>query len=167
MDEQQSKRNKKLDPSEYIICSQKLTKSDSVIQSPSIRGLETIFEAAEVHVDDAHIRLSHYKEDILPFKFKVRIPKSCRAAYTSKSNLSWQEGKRCHENDAINKEETCQSKDPLERIHISLTLESTALYVDVQVRDHMILHRYILVLVSVLEERYQRLLKKGMMKKSS
>lgn len=85
-----AKKVKTLDTSLCIICKKKLYSKDNsepVVKNPTIEGLNSILKYADQKKDDVFELLSPHKEAVLSKKIQVSFHKSCRAKYTSKTNL--------------------------------------------------------------------------------
>lgn len=61
------------------------------VKNPTAEGLQRILNVAQQRDDDVHKTLSPYTDDILSFKIKVSYHRSCRANYSSKTNISEQQ----------------------------------------------------------------------------
>jgi len=87
-------RPTKLNPNTCILCNTYLpTRKGSdyktVVRNPTIASFSALFDAAKKRKDDVHDRILSFKYDILSGKIPIAFHKSCRASYTSKSNLQY------------------------------------------------------------------------------
>ena len=81
-------KRRKLDTDHCIICFKFLNpKKDLVVKNPTPDGLNAILKACQHRKDNVYETLWPIQQDILSLKLKVGFHKSCRAKYTSKSNL--------------------------------------------------------------------------------
>ena len=90
--EPQTKRRRSLDIAHCVICSDVLQGSNHgpAVKNPTVEGLRSVLNAAELRQDDIYQQIWPHREDILTLQFKVSYHKSCRAKYTSKTNVSRQ-----------------------------------------------------------------------------
>jgi len=91
-EEPQTKRRRSLDIAHCVICSDLLQGSNQgpAVKNPTVEGLRSVLNAAELRQDDIYQQIWPHREDILTLQFKVSYHKSCRAQYTSKTNVSRQ-----------------------------------------------------------------------------
>ena len=91
-EEPQTKRRRSLDSVHCVICSDFLQGSSQgpAVKNPTVEGLRSVLNAAELRQDDIYQQIWPHREDILTLQFKVSYHKSCRAQYTSKTNVSRQ-----------------------------------------------------------------------------
>jgi len=89
-EEPQTKRRRSLDIAHCVICSDLLQGSNQgpAVKNPTVEGLRSVLNAAELRQDDIYQQIWPHREDILTLQFKVSYHKSCRAQYTSKTNVS-------------------------------------------------------------------------------
>lgn len=82
-------KRRKIDTDHCIICFKPLnTKKEDIIKNPTFNGLNAIFKASQIRKDDVYESIWPLQQDILSLDLKVSFHKSCRAKYTSKSNLA-------------------------------------------------------------------------------
>ena len=83
-----SAKRRKVSADHCIICFKTLNhKKEPVVKNPTSEGLNAILKTSELKKDDVYETLWPLQHDILNFTLKVAFHKSCRAKYTSKSNL--------------------------------------------------------------------------------
>lgn len=78
------------DSSNCALCLKKLEhkgRQGHFVRNPIAEGLQTLFAALEIRKDEAFHRLVPFKDDIFAGRMNIAFHKSCRATYTSKSNL--------------------------------------------------------------------------------
>uniref|UniRef100_UPI00358E24F8 unconventional myosin-VIIa-like n=1 Tax=Myxine glutinosa TaxID=7769 RepID=UPI00358E24F8 len=86
---QVSMQHRKIDTDHCIICFKPLNpKKQEVVKNPTFNGLSAIFKASQIRKDDVYESIWPLQQDILSLDLKVSFHKSCRAKYTSKSNIS-------------------------------------------------------------------------------
>ena len=80
-----------IDERHCIICSELLEGSSRgpSVKKPTSDGLRAVLDAACQRKDEVHELLSPVRDDILSFHCRVSFHKSCRAKYTSKTNLQY------------------------------------------------------------------------------
>ena len=71
--------------------------TNNFIIIPTPAGVLAVIKASEVRKDDVYDRLWDKQEEILTLKCKVFFHKSCRASYTSKSNIKRKQPSTEHE----------------------------------------------------------------------
>lgn len=82
-------KRRKIDTDHCIICFKPLkTKKQDVVKNPTFDGLSAIFKSCELRKDNVYESIWPLRKDILSLDLKVSFHKSCRANYTSKSNIS-------------------------------------------------------------------------------
>ena len=82
-------KRRKIDTDHCIICFKPLNpKKQEVVKNPTFNGLSAIFKASQIRKDDVYESIWPLQQDILSLDLKVSFHKSCRAKYTSKSNIS-------------------------------------------------------------------------------
>ena len=64
-----------------IICDQEGKKSNPFVKNPTLDGLKTILNAAQLKDDDVLRKLSPHKDDILAGRLKVSFHTSCKKLY--------------------------------------------------------------------------------------
>ena len=83
-----SAKRRKVSADHCIKCFKTLNhKKEPVVKNPNSEGLNAILKTSELKKDDVYETLWPLQHDILNFTLKVAFHKSCRAKYTSKSNL--------------------------------------------------------------------------------
>lgn len=87
-------RPTKLNSDTCVLCNKPLPTgkgSDykTVVRNPTIAGLNALFDAAEKRKDEVYDRMFTLKEEMFSANIQVAFHKSCRASYTSKSNLQY------------------------------------------------------------------------------
>ena len=88
LDQPSSSNKQTLDNKHCILCFKLLGKNENnITRNPTTQGLTSILQTAKLKNDDVFHRLSFIEDDILNLKVKVAYHRSCRASYTSKSNL--------------------------------------------------------------------------------
>ena len=85
------KRRKHFDVSLCVICNENLgSPNDSnFVNNPTSEGLSSLIEACKIRADDVASFILSVQDDILSKKIKISYHKTCRATYTSKSNLRY------------------------------------------------------------------------------
>ena len=78
-------------PNLCIICGtglEKGKKQEPCVKKPRAEGLQRILHVAQQRDDDVNKTLSPYIDNILSFKIMVSYLVSCRANYSSKTNIN-------------------------------------------------------------------------------
>ena len=90
MEEPPEKKQKTLYSNTCIVCFgllKKQQKSKPFVNNPKYEGLKVILDAANERKDELHDYFSPHREDILTKVVFVTYHVSCRASYTSKTNI--------------------------------------------------------------------------------